>query len=205
MKLVRKTGRGRRETREIQIQSKSWGWQIVFIGLLGLLQGSTSDNININDDNNVDGSGAQSVSINNEHNIANIDNNNGWEKSWNSVWDYNAGFAAVRLFAKRTCIVHSLNRDVVPGLQDLERITKENRANVHTGSSPKSLRYQIDPEQIKDLTQFGTPIENMCRGLPTYKAQEVQGRSFSFFSLSCFDLNVLWIVNISLCGSVTEK
>ena len=43
-------------------------------------------NINVND-NNSGGSGQQSVSVNNEHNVANVDNNNGWD-SWNSVWDY---------------------------------------------------------------------------------------------------------------------
>ncbi|XP_068925176.1 gastrokine-1 [Petaurus breviceps papuanus] len=182
----------------------AWSWTIVFIGLIGLLQDSTfaDTNINVSDDNNVDGSGAQSVSINNNHNVANIDNNNGWDRSWNSIWDYNTGFAATRIFAKKTCIVHRLNRDVVPSLQDLERIAKEKRANVHTGPSPKSLQYQIESEEVKDLTQFGTAIENMCRGLPTYKAQEIRGRIFSFFSGSCFQAGILWLLNISLCGEV---
>lgn len=43
--------------------------------------------INVNDKNNSGGSGQQSVSVNNEHGVANIDNNNGWG-SWNSLWDY---------------------------------------------------------------------------------------------------------------------
>ncbi|XP_036605902.1 gastrokine-1 [Trichosurus vulpecula] len=177
---------------------------VVFIGLIGLLQGFTSadTNINVSDDDNVSGSGSQTVSIDNSHNVANVDNNNGWN-SWNSVWDYNTGFAAVRIFAKKTCIVHKLNRDVVPGLQDLEKTAKEKRANVHTGSSPKSLQYQVEPEEVENLTQFGTPIETMCRGLRTYKAEEVQGQSFLFFSGTCFRADVLGIVNISLCGEAT--
>lgn len=43
--------------------------------------------IDVNDNNNSGGSGQQSVSVNNEHGVANIDNNNGWA-SWNSLWDY---------------------------------------------------------------------------------------------------------------------
>ncbi|XP_027721417.1 gastrokine-1-like isoform X1 [Vombatus ursinus] len=178
--------------------------QIVCIGLLGLLQGSTFADINSNigDGNNISDHSAQTVTVNDNHNIANIDNNNGWD-SWNSLWDYNTGFAATRIFAKKICIVHRLNRDVLPGLQDLKKTAKEKRANVHTGPSPKSLQYQIEPEELKDLTQFGTPIENMCKGLRTYKAQEVQGQSFLFFSGSCFNADILWLLNISICGETT--
>ncbi|XP_043836975.1 gastrokine-1 [Dromiciops gliroides] len=177
---------------------------IVFIGLLGFLWDPTSadTNINVSNDNDSNG-GSQTVSINNDHNVANVDNNNGWERSWNSIWDYNSGFAATRIFSKKTCIVHRLNKDVVPGLQELERMSKQ-KANVHTGPSPKSLQYEIEPEAIDNLAQFGTPIENMCKGLRTYKAQEVQGQGFFFFSGSCFDVNVLWVLNISLCGETTD-
>uniref|UniRef100_G3W5E0 Gastrokine-1 n=1 Tax=Sarcophilus harrisii TaxID=9305 RepID=G3W5E0_SARHA len=179
--------------------------KIVFIGLLGFLWGSSSadSNINVSNDNDTD-DGGQRVSINNQHNVANIDNDNGWN-SWNSIWDYNTGFAATRIFAKKTCIVHRLNRKVVPALQDLEKMSKERKANVHTGLSPQSLHYKIEPEETKDLTQFGSPIENMCKGLRTYQAQEVQGQSFYFHSGSCFRINVLWLMGISLCGDVTAS
>ncbi|XP_044515486.1 gastrokine-1 [Gracilinanus agilis] len=175
---------------------------IVFIGLLGLLLGSTSadTNISVDNDNNSQG-GTQRVSINNDHNVANIDNDDGWDRSWNSIWDFNNGFAATRIFAKKICIVHRLNKDVVPGIQELERRAKEKKPNVHTGPSPKSLRYMIEPQEIKDLAQFGTPIETMCRGLPTYKAQEVQGRGFFFFGGTCWDIGV-WEVSIGLCGDI---
>ncbi|XP_051831407.1 gastrokine-1 [Antechinus flavipes] len=176
---------------------------IVFIGLLGFLWGSTSadSNINISNDNDTN-DGGQRVSINNEHNIANIDNDNGWN-SWNAIWDYKTGFAATRIFAKKTCIVHRLNKKVVPALQDLEKMSKERKANVHAGPSPQSLQYQIEPEETKDLTQFGSPIENMCKGLQTYQAQEVQGQSFFFYSGSCFQAGLLWLLNFSFCGETT--
>lgn len=44
-------------------------------------------NINVSDNNNSGGSGQQSVSVNNEHRVANVDNNNGWD-SWHALWDY---------------------------------------------------------------------------------------------------------------------
>nr|XP_021484826.1 gastrokine-1-like [Meriones unguiculatus] len=61
---------------------------MIFVGLLGLLRApGFAYNINVNDSGNVDGSGQQSVSINNQHNVANVDNNDGWN-SWNALWDY---------------------------------------------------------------------------------------------------------------------
>ncbi|XP_045150023.1 gastrokine-1 [Echinops telfairi] len=101
---------------------------IFFAGLCGLfLAPALADyNINISNDNNRAGSGQQSVSVNNEHNVANVDNNNGWD-SWNSVWDYNSGFAATRLFAKKVCIVHRMNKDVVPPIHALDALVKENK------------------------------------------------------------------------------
>lgn len=44
-------------------------------------------NINIGASNS-GGSGQQTVSVNNAHNVANVDYNNGWD-SWHTLWDYN--------------------------------------------------------------------------------------------------------------------
>ncbi|XP_069351095.1 gastrokine-1-like [Eulemur rufifrons] len=181
---------------------------IVFAGLLGVLLAPTlaDYNINVNDDNNVAGSGQQSVSINNEHNVANVDNNNGWN-SWNTLWDYKNEFAAVRLFRKTTCIVHKLNKDAVPSIEALGALAKEKKLQEKGpgGPPPKGLTYSVNPNPVDDLNKFGKNIATMCRGVPTYLAEEIQGPSLFYESRKCFRANILWILNISFCGRTVEN
>ncbi|XP_010608130.2 gastrokine-1, partial [Fukomys damarensis] len=178
-------------------------FQMLFIGLLGLFiaPGFAEYNINVNDDNNVAGSGQQSVSINNQHKVANVDNNNGWD-SWNSLWDYENGFAATRLFAKKSCIVHKMNNDVMPSLQALDALVKENKLQGEGpgGLPPKSLRYSVNSNPVDDLNKFGKNIAGMCQGLPTYVAEEIPGPKMPFYSEKCYDANIFWILNIYFCG-----
>ncbi|KAJ8781286.1 hypothetical protein J1605_011270 [Eschrichtius robustus] len=129
-------------------------------------------NINVN---NSGGSGQQSVSVNNEHNVANVDNNNGWD-SWNSVWDYESGFAVTRLFNKKSCIVHKMNKAVMPSLQALDTLVKEKKLQGKGLGEPpsKSLIYTVNPDKVDNLDQFGKSIVAMCKGIPTYMAEEIQ-------------------------------
>ncbi|XP_008563298.1 PREDICTED: gastrokine-1-like, partial [Galeopterus variegatus] len=75
---------------------------IVFAGLLGVfLAPAIADyNINVSDDDNSAGSGQQTVSVNNEHNVANIDNNNG-DNPWNSIWDYGSVRASLFYYSEK--------------------------------------------------------------------------------------------------------
>uniref|UniRef100_H0X6C3 Gastrokine-1 n=1 Tax=Otolemur garnettii TaxID=30611 RepID=H0X6C3_OTOGA len=185
-------------------------FQVIFAGLLGVFLAPTlaDYNINISDDNNVAGSGQQSVSVNNEHNVANVDNNNGWD-SWNAVWDYENGFAATRLFKKKSCIVHRMNKDAMPSLEALDALVKEKKIWLQDerpeGPPPKGLMYSINPNEVDDLNKFGKNIASMCRGVPTYLAEEVQGASLFYYSGRCFNTNILWIVNISFCGKTVDN
>uniref|UniRef100_G3SQ11 Gastrokine-1 n=1 Tax=Loxodonta africana TaxID=9785 RepID=G3SQ11_LOXAF len=167
-------------------------------------------NINISDEGNSVGSGQQSVSVNNEHNVANVDNNNGWD-SWNSIWDYGTGFAATRLFAKKLCIVHEINKEAVPPIHVLDALAKEKKLiNGYLsltrkgpgGPPPKSLVYSVNPNQVDDLNKFGKSITNMCRKIPTYLAEEIRGESLLFSLGICFKTDIFGILNISLCGKV---
>ncbi|XP_005365355.2 gastrokine-1 [Microtus ochrogaster] len=179
-------------------------FQMLFVGLLGLLIApGLPYNINVSDDNNMDGSGQQSVSINNQHNVANVDNNNGWD-SWNSLWDYENSFAATRLFAKKSCIVHKMNKNVMPSLQDLGTLAKEQKGKGPEGASPKELMYSINPTRVEDLSPFGTKIAGMCQGIPTYVAEEIPGPNEPFYSKKCYTANILYILRMSFCGTSEE-
>uniref|UniRef100_A0A2K6F266 Gastrokine 1 n=1 Tax=Propithecus coquereli TaxID=379532 RepID=A0A2K6F266_PROCO len=163
-------------------------------------------NINVNDDNNVAGSGQQSVSVNNEHNVANIDNNDGWN-SWNAIWDYKTDFAAVRLFQKKSCIVHKMNKDAMPSIEVLNALAKQNKLQGKgpEGTPTKGLKYSVNPNQVNDLKKFGQNIASMCRGIPTYLAEETQEASLFFESGKCFKADILWILNISFCAGEVEN
>ncbi|XP_076689882.1 gastrokine-1 [Callospermophilus lateralis] len=178
------------------------------IGLLGLFIASAfaDYNININDDGNTAGSGQQTVSVNNEHNVANIDNNNGWN-SWNTLWDYNTGFAATRLFVKKSCIVHKMKTDVMPSIQALDALVKEKKLQGKgpRKPSPKGLMYSVNPNQVDDLNRFGKNIAGMCQGIPTYVADEIPRANMFFYSEKCYSADILWILNISFCGSSVEN
>ncbi|KAK7808205.1 hypothetical protein U0070_016930 [Myodes glareolus] len=179
-------------------------FQMLFVGLLGILVApGLPYNINVNDDNNMNGSGQQSVSINNQHNVANVDNNNGWD-SWNSLWDYENSYAATRLFAKKSCIVHKMNKNVMPSLQDLGTLAKEQKGKGPEGASPKELMYSINPTRVEDLSTFGTKISGMCQGIPTYVAEEIPGPNQPFYSKKCYTANILWILRMSFCGTSEE-
>ncbi|XP_008846290.1 gastrokine-1 [Nannospalax galili] len=178
---------------------------MIVVGLLGLFiaPGFANYNNYVNDDHNVAVSGQQSVSINNQHNVANVDNNNGWD-SWNALWDYENSFAATRLFSKKSCIVHKMNRDVMPSLQDLDVLVKEEKGKEPGGPPRKELTYSINPTKVEDLNQFGTKIAGMCQGIPTYVAEEVPEPNQPLYSKKCYTANILWILRMSFCGTSVE-
>ncbi|KAG8518726.1 Gastrokine-1, partial [Galemys pyrenaicus] len=177
---------------------------IVFAGLLGifLAPAFANYNININDNSNSDDSGRQSVSVNNEHQVANVDNNNGWD-SWNMLWDYRSSFAAIRLFRKKMCIVHRMNKEAMPSLQALDALARQQKRP--GGPPPRGLMYSVNPDTVDDLDSFGKPISVMCKGIPTYMAEETEGTSLFYFSEKCLNTDILWILNISFCGTRVEN
>ncbi|XP_004609330.1 gastrokine-1 [Sorex araneus] len=171
---------------------------IVFAGLLGVFLTPVLGDYNTNEE--------QSLSVNTEHNLANIDNNNGWD-SWNAIWDYESNFAAIRLFKKKACIVHRMNRDAVPALQALDTLAKENKVQNKGPESPppRDLMYSLNPEKVSDLSRFGKNIASMCRGVSTYVAEEIQGASLFAFTEKCLNINILWILNTSFCGGILSN
>ncbi|XP_076990560.1 gastrokine-1-like [Tamandua tetradactyla] len=178
---------------------------ICFTGLLGVFLAPAFANYNIDviGDNNSSGGGQQSVSVNNNHNLANIDNDNGWD-SWNSVWDYGAGYAATRSFAKKLCIVHKMNMQVMPSIETLDALVKENKLQGKgpEGPPPNSLVFSVNSNQVNDPSVFGKSIVSMCKGIPTYMAEEIEGSSLFYNAEKCFNANILWILGVSFCGEV---
>ncbi|XP_073509743.1 gastrokine-1-like isoform X2 [Phyllobates terribilis] len=170
---------------------------ILLAALLGVV--FATDNININNQGNDGDNVHQTVNIDNHNNIANINHYNGWN-SWNSMWDYGNGMFAVRLMATRHCVVSKMNRNVVPSLEQLQKASQE-RQNPNA-PPPRSLSYTITQTKVKNVAQFGNHIESLCKGVPTFFAQENQGSSFFVDLHGCTDLGILRFLGISLCGNI---
>ncbi|XP_049640533.1 gastrokine-1 [Suncus etruscus] len=179
---------------------------IVFVGLLGVFLAPVLGeyDIDVGENNKEDVNGEQSVSVNHEHNLANIDNNNGWD-SWNAILDYESNFAAIRLFKNKACIVHRMNRDAMPSLQALDALSKKNKDEGPGGPPPKGLMYSINPEKVSDVDRFGKAITGMCKGVPIYMAEETEGASLFVHSGGCLNINILWILRTSFCGGAQLK
>ncbi|XP_053321440.1 gastrokine-1-like [Spea bombifrons] len=168
--------------------------------LLAALLGVTfaSDTVDINNQGNTGSNVHQTVNIDNHDNIANVNQFNGWH-SWNSIWDYNRGLFAARLMSKRACVVSRINRNVVPSLEQLSKASQE-KPNPNA-PPPRTLTYTVSQTRVKNVAQFGPHIEALCKGVPTFFAQEVQEPSL--YSSGCNTSGIINILGITICGVPT--
>ncbi|XP_033012686.1 gastrokine-1 [Lacerta agilis] len=165
------------------------------VALLGVLLAPTLADNNENNQGNAGGRSHQSVSIDKQKKVVNVDNNNGWH-SWNNILDYSTGFMATRILSKKACFLTKMNQDVMPDVTTLPEAIREKQKDRTKGPAPKNLTYRVAPKKITNLAPYGKNIEALCRGIPTYAAYEFAGES----SGACFQANILFILRISLCG-----
>ncbi|KAM3925702.1 gastrokine-1-like isoform 2-T2 [Leptodactylus fuscus] len=170
---------------------------ILLAAVLGVV--FATDNIDINNSGNEGGNVHQTVNIDNHDNIANINQYNGWH-SWNSIWDYNRGLFAARLVSRRACVVSRMNRNMVPSLAELSKASQE-KVNPNA-PPPRTLTYTVSQTKVKNVAQFGSHIEALCKGVPTFYAQETQGAGLFVNLHGCTNLGLLRFLGISLCGNI---
>ncbi|XP_069799118.1 gastrokine-1-like isoform X1 [Dendropsophus ebraccatus] len=170
---------------------------ILLAAVLGVV--FATDNININNQGNDGGNVHQTVNIDNHDNVANVNQYNGWN-SWNSIWDYGRGLYAVRLMSRRACVVSRMNRNVVPSLVELSKASQEKQNP--NAPPPRTLTYTVSQTKVKNVAQFGNHIEALCKGVPTFYAQETQGAGLFVNLHGCTNLGILRFLGISLCGNI---
>uniref|UniRef100_A0A674IDV8 Gastrokine-1 n=1 Tax=Terrapene triunguis TaxID=2587831 RepID=A0A674IDV8_9SAUR len=129
---------------------------------------------NENNQGNDGGNSHQTVSINNDKHVANIDSNNGLN-SWNSIWDYGNGYIATRILSKKACIIAKMNKNVMPDVVELPQLIKEKKKAGSQGPPPVELQFAVSKTRVSDLAPYGKSVESMCRGIPTYVAREAHG------------------------------
>ncbi|TFJ99742.1 EGF-like module-containing mucin-like hormone receptor-like 3 [Platysternon megacephalum] len=154
---------------------------IVIAALLGvfLVPIFANDNVNENNQGNDGGNSHQTVSINNDKHVANIDSNNGWN-SWNSIWDYGNGYIATRILSKKACIIAKMNKNVMPDVVELPQLIKEKEKAGSRGPPPVELQFTVSKDRVSDLAPYGKSVEATCRGIPTYVAHEAHGGIIAF-------------------------
>ncbi|XP_031754001.1 gastrokine-1 isoform X1 [Xenopus tropicalis] len=163
----------------------------VLLGIV-LAQSQANDNIKINNSGNEGGRVSQNVNINNQDNIATINNLNGLD-SWDSICDYGAGFAATRLLHKQACVITKINKDSFPSLAHLSAVAKDKKQSTNT-----ELRtYTVNPRRVYNFGVFGRHVESMCKGLPSYTAQEMPEFQRGFGS--CCSSSIITILGFNFC------
>ncbi|KAM5170711.1 gastrokine-1 [Mantella aurantiaca] len=151
-----------------------------------------NDNVNVNNSGNDGGSVNQQVNINNQDNIANINQYNGWN-SWDSMCDFGNGYAATRLYNKKFCVITKM-KPSFPTLDQLKAISEnKNQAPPTT----EMTTYTINQSPILNIGEYGRHIEALCKGMPSYTAMEMPQAEEGF--ALCHTNSMITILGISFC------
>ncbi|KAG8440907.1 hypothetical protein GDO86_006586 [Hymenochirus boettgeri] len=163
---------------------------IVAFALLGV--SLATGNIEINNVGDDGSDISQNININNQNNVANINNWNGLN-SWDSICDFGSGFAATRMFSKKICVITKINPETFPNLTQLRAMAKDKQYK----PSQKMNTYIVNQSTVSNFGEYGKHIESMCKGVPSYTAQEIP--SFEEGFAVCQFNSVFSLIGINLC------
>ncbi|XP_044133497.1 gastrokine-1-like [Bufo gargarizans] len=158
---------------------------VIFAALLGSLL--ATDNINVNNQGNDGDNVHQTVNINNQDQVANIHNLNGWD-SWDSICDYGKGAFATRLYGKKMCMVTKIDKTVFPSLE----VLKQNPVKTTT----QLFKFNINKVPIANIGIYGVHIDALCHGIPSYTADANQ---VDEFYEDCDINSVVTVGGVSFC------
>ncbi|XP_073478127.1 gastrokine-1-like [Aquarana catesbeiana] len=162
---------------------------VIFAALLGTLL--AYDNVDVNNSGNDGGNVHQTVNINNQDKVANINNLNGWN-SWDSICDYRQGVFATRLYGKKVCVVAKMENTKFPSLEVIGATYQQSPLN----APPSHFKYTLKNKvPIANIGIYGVHVEALCRGIPTYTTEPIQVDEF----YGCDTNSVITIGGISFC------
>ncbi|XP_052505725.1 gastrokine-3-like [Budorcas taxicolor] len=157
--------------------------------------------MNFSDNHPLDGSvGTQSIHVNAFRGMVSIRDNNVLSE-WDGVLDYKNALLVAKLFSKMACVLAKMDEAVFPTLDDIVKAL-DHQTSKHYPST-HGLTYTVLPSRVKNLAQFGALIKDMCRAFPTYFAQQQkEGTALAIDPDSCFEIQLLSLLGLSICGEI---
>nr|XP_045008141.1 gastrokine-2 [Jaculus jaculus] len=153
--------------------------------------------------NNNGGNVQETVTIDNEQNIATINIHAG-SCSSTTIFDYKHGYIASRVLSRRACYILKMNHQAIPALDKLQRYIYERKTlNAMATSEYTWVKYNpLESLLTKvDWFLFGSPIEKLCKHIPLYEAEVVE-KPKHVATGACAKVGLLGILGISICGGV---
>ncbi|ELW64078.1 Gastrokine-3 [Tupaia chinensis] len=157
--------------------------------------------MNISDTHLLSGSvGTQTIRVDAFHGMVRIQDNNVLSE-WAGILDYKNALLAAKLFSKMACVLAKMDQVVFPTINDISKAL--GKQTFKPCPSTHGLTYTVLPIRVKNLGQFGMPIEDICRGVPTYFAQQQkEGTALAIDPDSCSQVQLLSFIRLSICGEI---
>ncbi|XP_037382731.1 gastrokine-3-like [Talpa occidentalis] len=155
----------------------------------------------ISDSHPLDGSvGTQSIHVNAFRGMVSIQDSNVLSE-WDGILDYKNGLLAAKLFDKMACVLVRMDQTAFPTLDDISKALGQKDLKHYP--STQGLTYNVLPSRVKDLAQYGIPVKDMCHEFPTYFAhQQKEGTALAIDPDSCFEIQLLSFMGLSICGEI---
>ncbi|XP_015335060.1 gastrokine-3-like [Marmota marmota marmota] len=156
---------------------------------------------NISDSHPLDGSvGTQLIHINAFRGMVSIRDNNVLSQ-WDGILDYKNALFVAKLFSMMACVLAKMDQAIFPSLDDISMALRRQDSSHYP--STHGLTYTVSPSRIKNLAQYGILIKDLCRDVPTYFAhQQKEGTALAVDPNSCFAIQLLSFMGLSICGEI---
>ncbi|XP_040201837.1 gastrokine-1-like [Rana temporaria] len=142
------------------------------------------------------------VNINQQYKIAVFNVYSGRQTS-NAVFDYKQNIVAYHMPYRGICILAHMDIDTFPGLGIFEDMMHKREQKKELEELKK--QYFITNQQIYDLAQYGSAVQGLCWGVPTYLAREFtpppQKHGQGVGAQGCAGIHFLFI-HVGLCGGI---
>ncbi|KAG3267185.1 gastrokine-3-like [Ictidomys tridecemlineatus] len=156
---------------------------------------------NISDSHPLDGSvGTQLIHINAFRGMVSIRDNNVLSQ-WDGILDYKNALFVAKLFSVMACVLAKMDQAIFPSLDDISMALGRQDSSHYP--STHGLTYTVLPSRIKNLAQYGILVKDLCRDVPTYFAhQQKEGTALAVDPTSCFAIQLLSFMGLSICGEI---
>ncbi|KAF2981021.1 hypothetical protein EK904_002294 [Melospiza melodia maxima] len=138
---------------------------VVIASLLGVFLAPALANLNM--ENNFNGQPSEN-SIHSEIRVST--NPRDGSEPWKTIWDFEAGYVATKVFSKNTCIIATTSKrfwlgKAFPTPPPGDKLP------------PRENRFIISRNRLQSLSPYGKRIQALCRGIPSYLAYPAPGES----------------------------